>query len=53
MNLANRCPNCGGVADTCIVDVTGRSYYHCMNNLTSFDEEKITEPKGGYTQGLY
>lgn len=40
MNTANRCPKCGGLADTFIVDITGKEYFRCTNGLTHFSNQK-------------
>jgi len=35
----SRCPECGGVANHILTDLSGKSYYRCMTGLTSFKEE--------------
>ena len=35
---SNRCPDCGGVADHHITDISGNSYYKCNNGLTSLGD---------------
>ena len=33
--LANRCPNCGGIAQHWLTDSKGNNYYECNQGLTT------------------
>lgn len=38
MNLANKCPQCGGIASHIVTDVNGKSYYRCMTGMTTLGD---------------
>ena len=47
MANANRCPDCGGVANHLITDINGKNLYQCSTGLTAFevDTDELTGHK--------